>query len=146
MPEPRNVDELDRDELLSELPQHVREAVASMEEQGANWDTIGEQLANAPANALAAQKGGPDWNTDLWSEVKSEFAVFLCQDEERYSDLQSEGQTLGDMNEKLLVSGLSGEIGSYIGAASGIVAPLITWLLISAASIGKEALCSHLLD
>jgi hypothetical protein len=146
MPEPQNVDDLDRDELLSELPQYVREAVVSMEEQGADWDTIGEQLANAPANALAAQKGGPDWNTDLWSEVKSEFAVFLCQDEERYSDLQSEGKALGDMNEKLLISGLSGGMGSYIGAASGILAPLVTWLLICAATIGKNALCNDLLD
>jgi len=42
MPEPQNVDDLDRDELLSELPQYVREAVVSMEEQGADWDTIGE--------------------------------------------------------------------------------------------------------
>jgi hypothetical protein len=146
MPKPQNVDDLDRDELLSELPQYVREAVVSMEEQGADWDTIGEQLANAPANALAAQKGGPDWNTDLWSEVKSEFAVFLCQDEERYSDLQSEGKALGDMNEKLLISWFSSQMGSYLGTASGILAPLVTWLLISAATIGKNALCSDLLD
>ena len=60
MTELQNLDDLDRDELLSQLPQHVREAVASMEEQGADWDTIGEHLANAPANALAANKGGPD--------------------------------------------------------------------------------------
>jgi len=146
MPKPQNVDDLDRDELLSELPQHVREAVVSMEEQGADWDTIGERLANAPANALAAQKGGPDWNIDLWSEVKAEFAIFLCQDEERYSDLQSEGEALGDMNEKLLISWFSSQMGSYLGTASGILAPLVTWLLISAATIGKNALCSDLLD
>lgn len=143
---PNQLDGLEENELISQLPKNTRRAIDSMQEAGTNWNAIGERLAQAPSNAVAAEKGQANWSEEFWQEVKEEFAVFLCTDHEKYSDLRSKGEELGEKNTDLLVSAISGIIGSQIGVAAGIVAPLVVWLLVTGSRIGTEALCTQLLS
>lgn len=141
-----SIEQLDEDALLSQLPDNVREGIEAMESEGVDWNSIGEALADAPSNAIPSQKGGGDWKDDLWEEVKAEFRIFLCTDDEKYSDLKDEGEDLGDMGVRLLVASLSSLIGSQIGVAGGMIAPLVVWLLTVGNRIGQEALCAQLVQ
>lgn len=130
-----------KEEALSNvMAPSVRSAVATLDQYGADWDEIGAILAATPTLGLAL-KGGTDWRTDLWQAVKEEVAQFLCSETEKYEDLRNDWTELRERSAPIAVAALSGTIGSYIGIAGGIIAPLVVWLLISASHIGTEAFC-----
>jgi hypothetical protein len=128
------------EELSNTMAPSVRSAVETLDQYGTDWNEIGAILAATPTLGLAL-KGGTDWRTDLWQAVKEEVAQFLCSETEKYGDLRNDWTELRERSVPIAVASLSGAIGSYIGIAGGIIAPLVVWLLISASRIGVEAFC-----
>jgi len=126
-------------QILKCLSPPVERHVIALNTQGVPWDQIGHLLALTPSAALSLK--GPGWNRHLWLEVKAEVYSFLCEDSEPYSDLRSEWNTLTEKSSALAIASLSGAIGSELGMAGGVVAPMVIWAIAVAVRIGKEAAC-----
>jgi len=131
------------EELLVQFPPSIRSGIENLEKNKVDWENIGMILSSTPMNSISL-KGGTTWKSDLWLIVKKEFKEFLCLKSKKYSDLKSDGDKLQKKSANYLVSSLSALMGSQIGVAAGIIAPLITWLLLVALRIGRESLCKLL--
>jgi hypothetical protein len=76
-----------------------------------------------------------------WEAFKVKFKIFLCTKNKKYQNLRKE-ITKGERTAQVaLVSSISSVIGSYLGTAGAVVAPLVVLSLISVIKIGKEAYC-----
>lgn len=131
--------------LLSQLPKSVRESIATLEAQQAKWDEVGTLLASGPTAGISL-KGGGRWSGALWQNVKKEFHSFLCSDSSTYADLRKEWDSLRQKSSAMAVASLSGLVGSQLGVASGVIAPLVIWAAIVALRIGKEAACAAMTE
>ena len=105
---------------------------------------MGNLLAATP-NAGVVLTGTGQWTADLWEAVKWEFRSFLCTESERYAELRTEWDGLKQQSPARAVGSLATLIGAQLGVASGVVAPLVTWLFLVAQRIGKEDMCLTLL-
>jgi hypothetical protein len=128
-------------DLLGQLPRPVRESIAALETDKAKWEDVGAALASGPTSGISL-KGGGRWSGALWQNVKKEFHSFLCSDSSTYADLRKEWDSLRQKSSALAIASLSGLIGSQLGVASGVVAPLVIWAAVVALRIGKEAACA----
>lgn len=127
--------------LMSQLPKSVRDSISALEKQNAQWDEIGSLLASSPTIGISL-KGGGRWPGTLWQGVKKEFHSFLCTESPTYSDLRKEWDSLRQKSSAWAIATLSGVIGSQLGVAGGVVAPLAIWAVVVAVRIGKEAICA----
>lgn len=127
------------EELFLSLPQGVALNIKNLNTAGGDFDTVGALLANTPA--LGVSLKGLRWKANLWQAVKSEFHSFLCTESDAYADLRSDWDGMRQKSSTLLISALSAAIGAKLGVASGVLVPLVVWLLVSALRIGKQALC-----
>ena len=134
------LDGLDAAELLQRLPSNVRASLETLERAGTDWNAVGSLLAATP-NAGVALTGTGQWSADLWEAVKWEFRSFLCTDSDPYADLRGEWSALMKESTATAVASLAGRIATRVGVAGGVVAPLVTWLLVVARRLGKEPVC-----
>jgi hypothetical protein len=128
------------DDLLLHLPSNVRASLEALEHAGTDWNAVGNLLAATP-NAGVAITGTGQWTADLWQAVKWEVRSFLCTDSESYAELRKDWDELKRQSSALAVRSLARLIGVKLGVASGVIAPLVTWLFVVAQRVGKEALC-----
>ena len=81
-----------------------------------------------------------------WEYVKTEMAIFLCEDDKRYRELW---RRLGSL-EKKSTTALVAVIAAYFGEKAGVQAVLLTGFvavcLYGATKLGKEAFCRYLKD
>ena len=126
-------------DLLRELPLSVVRAIRQLDGEGTDWNVTGLLLAATPSVGVSL-KGG-SWRSDLWDAVRREFHSFMCTDSKEYADLRKESKGLRENGSRLALGSLSGLIGAQLGVASGIVAPLVIWLLVVSLRIGHKALC-----
>jgi hypothetical protein len=131
---------MDAAELLQRLPSSVRASLETLERAGTDWNAVGNLLAATP-NAGVALTGTGQWTADLWEAVKSEFRAFMCTESEPYAELRREWDALKQRSPALAVGSLATLIGGRLGVASGVLAPLVTWLFLVSRRIGKEAVC-----
>jgi hypothetical protein len=131
---------IDAGDLLQHMPSNMRASLETLERAGTDWNAVGNLLVATPTAGVALTGTG-QWTADLWEAVKYEFRSFLCTESERYAELRSEWDALKRRSPALAVSSLSSLIGAKLGVASGVVAPLVTWLFLVARRIGQDDVC-----
>ncbi len=131
---------IDAGDLLQHMPSSVRTSLETLERAGTDWNAVGNLLAATPTAGVALLGSG-QWTADLWEAVKWEFRSFLCTESEPYAELRSEWDRLKQESPAAAVASLATLIGTKLGVASGVLAPLVTWLFVVAGRIGKEPLC-----
>lgn len=134
---------LDLTELQARLPKHVTGNLTALEKAGVDWNGIGIFLAAGPTSSVAL-KGPGRWTNALWDGVKGELRRFLCTDDSEYADLRSDWAGLKEKGSGIAVGALSGFIGAKLGVASGVLAPMIIWMLLVGIRIGKNGICAAL--
>lgn len=134
------LDGIDEADLLQQVTSSVRASLETFERAGTDWNAVGNLLAATPITGVALAGTG-QWTSDLWQAVKWEFRSFLCTDSEQYADLRQEWDQLKQQSSALAARSLTALIGSRLGVASGVIAPLVTWLFLVAGRVGKDALC-----
>jgi hypothetical protein len=134
------LDGIEPAELLKRLPVNVRTSLETLERAGTDWNAVGNLLAATP-NAGVALAGTGQWTADLWEAVKWEFRSFLCTDSEPYAELRTKWEELKAQSPAAAVGSLATQIGVRLGVASGVLAPLVTWLFVVAHRTGKESVC-----
>jgi len=127
-------------DLLQHMPSNVRTSLETLERAGTDWNAVGNLLAATPTAGVALTGTG-QWTADLWEAVKWEFRSFLCTESEAYAELRLEWDELKQRSSALAVGSLAALIGAKLGVASGVVAPLVTWLFVVARRIGEEDVC-----
>ena len=131
---------IDAGDLLQHMPSSVRSSLETLERAGTDWNAVGNLLAATPTAGVALAGTG-QWTADLWQAVKWEFRSFLCTDSESYGELRKEWDELKRRSSPLAVAALATLIGAKLGIASGVIAPLVTWLFVVAGRMGMEELC-----
>ena len=134
------LDGMEGGDLLQHVPSSVRTSLETLERSGTDWNAVGSLLAATPTAGVVVTGTG-QWTADLWEAVKWEFRSFLCTDSERYAELRGEWDELKRRSPALALRSLSAVIGTRLGVAGGIVAPMVTWLFIVARRMGKDDLC-----
>jgi hypothetical protein len=134
------LERMNAEDLLQGMPENVRASLETLQRGGTDWNAIGNLLAGTPTAGVALTGTG-QWTANLWDAVKWEFRSFLCTDSEPYAELRKEWDQLKQNSSTLAVGSLAKLIGARLGVASGVVAPLVTWLFVVAHRIGKEGLC-----
>jgi len=128
--------------LLEVLPSTVRQCIANLEKAGADWEAIGGLLSNTPSVGVALK--GVNWKQTLWQACKAEFHTFLCTDAPVYKDLRERWQSITKDGPSVVVASLAGAVGAQLGMAPGVLAPIVVWLCVVGARIGRNALCTAL--
>ena len=131
---------IDAGELLRRMPSSVRTSLEALERAGTDWNAVGNLMAATPTAGVALTGTG-QWTADLWEAVKWEFRSFLCTDCEPYAELRMDWDALKQRSPALAVGSLTTLIGAKLGVASGVIAPLVTWLFVVAQRIGKDEVC-----
>ena len=131
---------IDAGDLLQHMPSNVRTSLETLERAGTDWNAVGNLLAATPTAGVALTGNG-QWTADLWEAVKWEFRSFLCFESEPYAELRMQWDELKQQSPALAVGSLSTLIGAKLGVASGVIAPLVTWLFVVAQRTGKEDVC-----
>ena len=135
-----HLDGIDAGDLLQHMPSSVRISLETLERAGTDWNAVGHLLAATP-NAGVALSGTGQWTADLWEAVKWVFRSFLCTDSEPYSDLRTGWDDLKEQSSATAVASLATLIATRLGAASGVIAPLVIWLVVAARRTGQETVC-----
>jgi hypothetical protein len=134
------LDGIDIADLLALMPSNVSTSLETLERAGTDWNAVGNLLAATPTAGVALTGTG-QWTADLWEAVKWEFRSFLCTESEPYAQLRKEWDELKLESSAAAVASLTTLIGSKVGASSGVLAPLVTWLFVVTQRLGKEAVC-----
>jgi hypothetical protein len=130
--------------FLETLPSNVRQTIANLEKAGADWDTIGAMLSNTPALGVALK--GVNWKQTLWQACKAEFHSLLCTDSPAYKDLRDRWEVITKDGPNVVVASLAGAVGAQLGMAPGVLAPIVVWLCVVSARMGRNVLCATLLS
>ena len=131
---------IDATALLQQMPSNVRSALETLERANTDWNAVGKILAATPTAGVALTGTG-QWTADLWEAVKWEFRSFLCTDSDAYAELRSEWDSLKQQSSAAAVTSLATLIAAKLGVTSGVLAPLVTWLMVVTRRIGKESVC-----
>ena len=131
---------IDPGDLLQQVPSGVRTSLETLERAGTDWNAVGGLLAATPTAGVALTGTG-QWTSELWDAVKWEFRSFLCTDSEPYAELRMEWDELKRQSPAVAVGSLATHISGKLGVTSGVIAPLVTWLLVVARRIGTEGAC-----
>jgi hypothetical protein len=127
-------------ELLKHLPSDVRTSIEAMERVRTDWNAIGSLMAATPTTGVAFSGTG-QWTVDLWEAVKWEFRSFLCTESDPYSELRTNWDDLKLRSSSRAAGSLATAIGLRLGATAGVIAPLVTWLMVVARRIGTDDMC-----
>lgn len=125
--------------FLEVLSSNVRQTIANLEKAGADWEAIGALLSNTPAAGVALK--GLNWKQTLWQACKAEFHTILCTDAPVYKDLRDQLQTIAKDGPNVAVAFLAGAVGAQLGMAPGVLTPIVVWLCVVSARIGRNVLC-----
>jgi hypothetical protein len=125
-------------DLLQNVPLSVRTSLEALDRAGADWNAVGTLLSTPTTGVVLTGTG--QWTADLWDAVKWEFRSFLCTESESYEELRLEWNELKQSPARAVVS-LASLIATKLGVATGVVAPLVTWLLVVARRLGEADVC-----
>jgi hypothetical protein len=100
------------------------------------------------ASAKPPQVHGPDQRPSkkYWDCIKSEFLVFLCSSDQKYSELWNRLGKIQNQGTTVIVGVISAYMGSKLGIEAGVVSGFVAVCLYGALKIGKEALCKYLIS
>ena len=80
---------------------------------------------------------------EWWPKVKNEFHIFLCTDDNKYTDLRKKLKESGSVTSTTVLSAVAAAIGSSLGFELGAIVGLVAVCIYGAIKIGKEAYCAN---
>lgn len=102
------------------------------------YDELGSELAfRAGATEMHFGPG-----ESVWDRTTKEFRLLVCKGNDKYSSLKKKLGDLMDQSVSSLIAIISAALGSSIGVASTVIAPLIAVLLLALSRVGLEVVCS----
>jgi len=134
------LDGMDAEKLLEHMPTSVRTSLETLERTGTDWNAVGNLLAATPTAGVAFTGTG-QWTGDLWEAVKWEFRSFLCTESDAYAELRADWETLKHRSVTRAVGALATLMGTRVGVTSGVIAPMVTWLLVVSRRMGAQDVC-----
>jgi len=124
------------------LPQSQAESILHLVDSGKSEEEVGELWLSRTGsnNTVGFGVGGPIQS--FYSNVKKEFAAFVCGDE-KYSDERKQASEIWKNQGKVgLVSMVAALVASTVGLAAAAIVPVIALLFSLAAKIGLNAFCA----
>jgi hypothetical protein len=79
---------------------------------------------------------------DYWAEVKKEIYLLVCTKDRKYSDIRNHFKKKSTTSTTAIVGMLSATVATQIGAAAGIVTPLVALLLYGLLKVGVNSWCN----
>lgn len=134
---------IEADVLLQQVPTSVRVSLETLERNGTDWNAVGILMTATPTAGVALSGNG-QWTGDLWDAVKWEFRSFLCTDSEWYAEPRLQWDALKHASPGAAIGMLATRMGARLGVSSGLLVPLVTWLLVVARRTGEEDACTAL--
>ena len=124
------------------LPTSQSESIEQLVASGKSEEEIGELWLSRTGsnNTLGFGVGGPIQS--FYSNVKKEFAAFVCGDE-KYNDERAQAVQIWNNQGKVgLVSMVAALVASTVGLAAAALVPVVALLFSLAAKIGLNAFCA----
>lgn len=138
---------LDKDQLVYEASPLVAWDLGTAE----TIDDVAEYMYRGgrylpQASVKPPQVLGPDQRPPkkYWDCVKSEFLVFLCSSDKKYSELWNRLGKIENQGTTAIVGVISAYMGDKLGIEAGVASGFVAVCLYGALKIGKEALCKYL--
>jgi hypothetical protein len=81
-----------------------------------------------------------------WEYVKTEMAIFLCEDDKRYRELWRRLGSLEKKGTPTFLTVIAAYLGEKAGVQTALLVSFVAVCLYGAAKLGKEAFCRYLKD
>lgn len=79
---------------------------------------------------------------DYWAEIKKEIYQLICTKDRKYASIRTHFRKNQNTSTTAIVGMVSATVGSQLGAAAGIVTPLVALLLYSLLKVGVSSWCN----
>lgn len=136
-----DIPNLELNEWLKELKPYQKEIMEQLIEKFGEDGAIEKWLlANGPSNTI--KFGGDKTCKPFLDRFKEEFTKFICGHED-YLKEQTQLAEQGEVTRTMLVGSISGLIGSKLGVATTVIAPVVVISLFTLGKIGRKAYCSE---
>jgi hypothetical protein len=140
-----DISKLNETELLAACPY-----ISILEEQKIDIDTLGYGLSLTFQGCGPRGMAGKDqihlWfltrPRNYWVEVKKEIYLLLCTKDRKYFDIRNHFKKKSATSTTAIVGMLSATVATQIGAAAGIVTPLVALLLYGLLKVGVNSWCN----
>ncbi len=124
--------------------------ISILNDQKINIDTLGYGLSLTfqgcgPVNTAKKDEiclGFLTRPRDYWAEVKKEIYLLVCTKDRKYSDIRNHFRKKSTTSTTAIVGMLSATVATQIGAAAGIITPLVALLLYGLLKVGVNSWCN----
>jgi hypothetical protein len=140
-----DISKLDETELLAACPY-----ISILNEQKIDVDTLGYGLSltfqgwgpRGMAGKAQNYLGFLTLPRDYWAEVKKEIYLLICTKDRKYAAIRTHFKKKSNASTTAIVGMLSATVATQIGAAAGIVTPLVALLLYGLLKVGVNSWCN----
>lgn len=141
MQETSQITSYELDELLKALKPYQVGSISELLSKHGEEEVARLWLsANGPTDTQKFGGSGPLDSKPFWNKFNEELRLFICGDKKYKKErdkLLSEGKPVS----LLLVSGISGLLGSTLGFAPSLLAPAVAMMLCVIGKVGVNAWC-----
>lgn len=140
-----DISKLNETELIAACPY-----ISILNEQKIDIDTLGYGLSLTfqgcgpvgTANKDQKYLGFLTLPRDYWAEVKKEIYLLICTKDRKYSAIRTRFKKKSNASTTAIVGMLSATVATQLGAAAGIVTPLVALLLYGLLTVGVNSWCN----
>jgi hypothetical protein len=140
-----DISKLNETELIAACPY-----ISILNEQKIDIDTLGYGLSltfqgHGPVDMANKDQNGLGFLTlprDYWVEVKKEIYLLICTKNRKYSAIRTHFKKKSNASTTAIVGMLSATVATQLGAAAGIVTPLVALLLYGLLKVGVNSWCN----
>jgi hypothetical protein len=106
-------------------------------------DLTFEEFGHELALDVSPSERGFGMGGQLWDRLKEEFRLLMCGGSPKYDDLRKKLDGLSNQSTTAFVALISGSLGSVIGVAATVVAPLVALLLLATIRVSLSTYCAR---
>ena len=141
MSELTSIPSFEFDELLAALKPYQATAISKLKEKHGEEEAAKLWLsANGPSDTQKFGGANPVDSKPFWDKFNEELRLFVCGDKKYKKErdkLFSEAKPVSIV----LISGISGFLGSTLGFAPSLLAPAVAMMLYAIGKVGVNAWC-----
>lgn len=128
-------------EWLSELKPYQRSTVDCFL-QNANFEEAAQLWLSTTGSPEIIQFGGEKDPEVFWNRFSQEFFKYIC-DDSAYKDEKEALYSEARITRDLLIASVSATLGSALGLAATLLAPVIVLMFLHITKIGRNAYCNE---